>query len=75
MEEDDSGILQLMASNYLVANPSKTECILLNNKDKEAPNQIRLGPLEIKESTSAKLLGITMDGLTMDNDQKWRDFL
>ena len=55
-----------MGSNGLVANPSKTEFMLLNNKDKENIRTIRVGRVEIQETDKAKLLGIIMD-----NDQNW----
>ena len=35
LEEDATNILEFMASNGLVANPNKTEFMLLNNKDNE----------------------------------------
>ena len=60
-------IIQFMASNGLVANPSKTEFMLLNNKQKEQCEKIRVGKAEVQEMGSAKLLGIIMD-----NDQKRR---
>ena len=63
LDEDTTGIFQFMASNRLVANPSKTKFILPNNKDIETPKQIRVWLWEVE---SAKLLGIRMD-----NDQKW----
>ena len=55
-----------MALNGLEANPSKTEFILLNNKQKEQSGKIKVGTAEVQETRSAKLLGITMD-----NDQNW----
>ena len=47
LDEDTTGIFQFMASNRLVANPSKTKFILQNNKDIETPKHIRVGPSEI----------------------------
>ena len=71
LEEDAEGILQFMASNGLVANPSKTEFILLNNKRKKEDEgevvKIRVGDTEIPQSKSARLLGIDLD-----EDQKWK---
>jgi hypothetical protein len=58
-----------MASNGLVANPSKTVLMMNNSKQKEndLPTKIKVGDHEIKKSKSVKLLG-----LVMDNDQKWK---
>ena len=55
-----------MASNGLVANPSKTEFMIINNKSSDTPRKIRVGNSEVEEVRSAKLLG-----MTMDSDQKW----
>ena len=66
LEEDATNILEFRASNGQVANPSKTEFILLNNKDKENIRMIRVGAAEIQETDKAKLLGNIMD-----NDQNW----
>ena len=66
LEEDATNILEFMASNRLVGNPSKTEFMLRNNKDKENIRTIRVGAAEIQETDKAKLLGIIMD-----NDQNW----
>ena len=66
LEEDATNILQFMASNGLVANPSKTEYMLLNSRNKEETNSIKVGTSEVQQVRSAKLLGITMD-----EDQKW----
>ena len=43
LEEDATRILQFMASNGLVANPSKTEFLILNSKDNGNPRKIRVG--------------------------------
>ena len=59
-----------MASNGLVANPSKTSQVLLNlnNKNKtEDQITIKIGQETIKQDKSAKLLG-----LTIDDDQGWK---
>ena len=69
LEEDVSHILQIMASNGLLANPSKTKFMLLNNKDTETTRKIQVKLAEISEVKSAKLLGITMD-----SDQKWMSY-
>ena len=69
LEEDAESILQFMASNGLVANPSKTVFMMLNSKTKEneLARKIKVGNHEIPESKSAKLLGVVID-----NDQKWK---
>ena len=55
-----------MASNVLVAHSSKTEFMLLNNKENLNPKKIKVGNSEVEKVKSAKLLGIMME-----NDQKW----
>jgi hypothetical protein len=47
----------------MVANPSKTVFMMLNNKQKEndLPKKIKVGDHEIKELKSAKLLGVVMN--------------
>ena len=67
LEEHASNILQFMASNGLVANLSKTESMMLNNKSNETIRKIKVGMAEVQEVKSAKLLSITME-----NYQKWR---
>ena len=37
LEEDVSGIFELMATNGLVANPSKTEVMIINGKENIRP--------------------------------------
>ena len=66
LEEDVTNILHFMASNRLVANPSKTDSMLLSNKTRDTNRKIKVGNAEIQEVKSSKLLRITMD-----NDQKW----
>ena len=53
-------------SNGLVANPSKTEFILLNNKENSDSKKRKVDNSEGDKVKSPKLLGIKMD-----NDQKW----
>jgi hypothetical protein len=67
LEEDAKSILELMASNGLLANPSKTVFMMLKQKENDLPKKIKVGDHEIMESKSAKLLGVVMD-----NDQKWK---
>ncbi len=63
LEEDAISTPEFMASNGLVANPSKTVFMMLYSKQKI----IKMGDHEIVQSKSAKLLGVVMD-----NDQKWK---
>ena len=55
-----------MASNGLVANPSKTALLFLNSKEKCDPVEISIGTAKITQETSAKLLG-----MTLDDSQNW----
>ena len=55
-----------MASNGLLADLSKTEIMLLNNKVTKKPRKIRVAKAEIQEVKSPKLLG-----KTMNLDQNW----
>jgi hypothetical protein len=66
LEEDAENVLQFMASNGLVANPSKTEFMILNAKEQRDPKTIKVGSSIVEEVKSAKLLG-----MKIDNDQKW----
>ena len=43
LEEDATEMLQFMASNGLVANPTKTEFRILNAKDQTTPKKLELG--------------------------------
>ena len=45
-----------MASNGLVANASKTEFMLINDKNKEEVKEVREGDTAVVQSHSAKLL-------------------
>ena len=56
LEEDAKGVLKFMALNGLVANPNKTEFVLLNSKESEILRRIRVGELEIEEVKTTKLL-------------------
>ena len=60
LEEDAINILKFMASNGLVANQSKTELLIINDKNKEENTlqKIRLGNTFIEQTNSTKLLGI-----------------
>ena len=66
LEEDGKNVLMYMASNGLVANPSKTALLFLNNKEKGEPVKITIGPATVTQEKSAKLLG-----LTLDDSQSW----
>ena len=67
LQEDAKGILEFMASNELVANPTKTVFMILNDKKTgEEKDKITVGASEVVQSPSAKLLGIELD-----EDQKW----
>ena len=61
LEEDGENVLKYMASNGLVANPSKTALLFLNNKVKGDPIAINIGNVNITQESSAKLLGMMMD--------------
>ena len=50
-----------MASNGLVANPSKTALLFLNNKEKGDTIKIKIGSAIVTQEKSAKLLGMTLD--------------
>ena len=62
MEIDASNVLKFMASNGLVANPSKTVLIFMNLKKNHAPISVKIGKVTIQEEKSAKLLGMTLEG-------------
>ena len=57
LEEDAEQVLKFMASNGLVANPSKTTLMILNHKV-ETPVEIKVGQNTIKQEMSSKLLGV-----------------
>ena len=61
LEHDALNVLRFMASNQLVANPKKTNFMILNHgmEDLEAT----IGDEKVKQCTSAKLLGINIDSL------------
>ena len=60
LEEDALQVLKFMASNGLVANPSKTKLMILNHKS-ETPVEINVGGNKIVQEKSAKLLGVTIN--------------
>ena len=63
LEEDAENVLAFMASNGLIANQSKTEFLLLNEKTNptEKLTELKVGDSIIKRSCSTKLLGIQID--------------
>ena len=67
MEIDAVNVLKFMASNGLVANPTKTTLLFLNHgKLEEQELSIKIGKVNITKVSNAKLLGITFD-----DDLKW----
>ena len=54
-----TNILEFMASNGLVANASKTEFMLINGKEKGQKRKIRVGDSLVKQTQSAKLIGLS----------------
>ena len=55
-----------MASNGLVANQGKTEFLLLNSKEKETLEEIRVGNTLVTRTDNTKLLGIIIE-----DSQEW----
>ena len=51
LKEDATSIFGFMALNDLVANPSKTKFMLLNNKDNKNSKKIRVGDSEGEDET------------------------
>ena len=70
LEEDALRVLSFMASNGLVANQSKTEFLVLNEKNKTDQSlcQIQVGDATVTRTESSKLLGIIID-----EEQNWKD--
>ena len=68
LEADASNVLSFMASNGLVANQSKTEFLLLNEKRAHAEpfTEIRVGDTIINRTQHTKLLGIQIE-----ESQEW----
>ena len=63
LEDDATRVLDFMASNGLVANQSKTEFLVLNEKNKNdgSLDQIQVGDTAVNKTGSTKLLGIFID--------------
>ena len=72
LEEDALNVLGFMASNGLVANQTKTEFLLLNEKPKDTHNlsEIRVGNSTIRRTPHTKLLGVKID-----ESQNWNEQL
>ena len=70
LEGDALRVLSFMASNGLVANQSKTEFLVLNEKNKTDQSlcQIQVGDATVTRTESTKLLGIQID-----EAQNWKD--
>ena len=60
LEQDAEEVLKFMASNGLLANPSKTTLLMMNKKDEEIV-RIKVGESYIEQESVAKLLGILVD--------------
>ena len=61
LELDATNVLEFMASNGLVANQSRTEFLLLNNRDKTALPEITVGNSTVSRTDHTKLLGIIIE--------------
>ena len=70
LEEDAKNVLSFMTSNGLIANESKTEFLLLNEKLNSSLTltEITVGTAVVKRCSSAKLLGIVIG-----DAQDWSD--
>ena len=66
LEIDADRILRFMASNGLVANPSKTTFMVLNQKSRDLL-KVKVGECEITQVRTTKLLG-----MNIDDDQEWK---
>ena len=69
LEEDARSVLSFMASNGLVANPTKTTFLIINNKTKSM-NTIRIGDNVINQEKSAKL-----PGMQLTDDLQWKEHI
>ena len=67
LEEDAEEILKFMASNGLVANPTKTTLLIMNNKEEEEV-EVKVGNVQITQEKTSKLLGISVD-----DDLGWKN--
>ncbi len=69
LENNAERVLKYMASNGLVANPSKTVFMMIGEKE-DANLKVKVGDTTITRSKTAKLLGIDID-----DDMKWKTHL
>ena len=60
LEEDVISILEFMASNGLIANVSKTEFMILNDREQNKEATIKVGNSTVTQTQTAKRLGITI---------------
>ena len=67
LEEDAEEILKYMASNGLVANPTKTTLLMMNQNTEERI-KIKVGEANIEQEKVAKLLGVVLD-----DELSWRE--
>ena len=74
LQEDAVNVMQFMASNGLVANPSKTVFMVLGdrsaNGNKHENEVMKVGKEEVKASKTANILGVYID-----RNQKWSTHL
>ena len=66
LENNAERVLKYMASNGLVANPTKTVFMMIGEKE-DANMKVKVGDALITRSRSAKLLG-----MDIDDDMKWK---
>ena len=59
-------ILEFMASNGLVANPTKTTFLMLNHRGEEEKLKVEIGGCKIEQEGMAKLLG-----MKINDDMNW----
>ena len=67
LEEDAEEILKYMASNGLVANPTKTTLLMMNQNTEERI-KIKVGEANIEQERVAKLQGVVVD-----DELSWRE--
>ena len=70
LEEDADLVLRFMASNGLVANPSKTTLMILNNNNKALDLvEVKVGSNMVTQQKSSKLLGVQINETETWEDQ------
>jgi len=71
LEKDGEKLLRFMASNHLVANPSKTGLLIIRAKGSpQARRCVRLDGTVIQESESQRVLG-----MTLNNNLSWNEHI